>query len=391
LAQLNDSDQLKLAVDGGTPAITGPPPAWPIANDQIREALDRALADHTWGVYHGPWLDELNQQLGQFFDRSHVVCCSSGTVAVELALRGVGVKGGDEVILAGYDFPGNFRAIEAIGATPVLVDVVSGGWIVDFDTIGDSLSETTTAILVSHLHGQIADIPALRQRLQNLGRGDIQIVEDVCQAPGGRLGDQPLGSLGDVSVLSFGGSKLLSAGRGGAVLTNDSRIAQRVKISNDRGNEAYPLSQLQAIVLKPQLEALDATNASRNQNVMRLLEFIQPMETVSNLNPDTFTSGMSPAFFKVPFLLTAGPWTRDQWLNTAQAEGLPVGNGFRGFLNRSDRRCRKVGSLNNCQAAIEQTVLLHHPILLSDDHSIDQIELAFQKLDTAIRTAAKHE
>lgn len=389
MAQLKESDLLNLAVNGGTPAISQPPPAWPTASKEIRAAIDQALNDHTWGAYHGPWLDELNQQLGQFFGCTHVVCCSSGTIGVELALRGLGIKPNDEVILAGYDFPGNFRAIEAVGATPVLVDVVTGGWIMGFDSIEDSLSKQTTAILVSHLHGQIADIPVLRQRLEELGRGDVQIVEDVCQSPGGRLANQPLGTFGDVSVLSFGGSKLLSAGRGGAVLTNDSRIAQRVKISNDRGNEAYPLSQLQAMVLTPQLKALDATNAKRNRNALRLLDSIQPMPTVSSLTPATFSDETSPAFFKVPFLLNSDPWLRDQWIHAAQAEGLPIGSGFRGFLNRSERRCRKVGSLQNCKTAIEQTVLLHHPILLSNDDTIDQIELAFRKLDTAIKDGNK--
>ena len=181
----------------------------------------------------------------------------------------------------------------------------------------------------------------------------------------------------------------MSAGRGGAVLTNDSRIAQRVKIANDRGNEAYPLSQLQAMVLTPQLKALDAMNAKRNRNALRLLDFTQPMPTVSSLNPQTFGDETSPAFFKVPFLLSCDPWLRDQWLYAAQAEGLPIGSGFRGFLNRSERRCRKVGSLQNCKTAIEQTVLLHHPILLSNDDTIDQIELAFRKLDTAIKDGNK--
>jgi len=189
-----------------------------------------------------------------------------------------------------------------------------------------------------------------------------------------------------VAALSFGGSKLLSAGRGGAVLTNDSRIAQRVKIANDRGNEAYPLSQLQAMVLKPQIEALDGMNSKRNQNVIRLLEFLRPMTSVSILDPHAVTNDMTPAFFKVPFAINDGPWSRDRWLKAAEAEGLPVGSGFRGFLNRSARRCRKAGSLENCKNAIEQTVLLHHPILLSDDAALDQIELTFRKLDSAIRT-----
>ena len=349
------------------------------------------MADHTWGVYHGPWLDELNQQLSQYFGREHVVCCSSGTVAVELALRGTGAKPGDEVVLAGYDFPGNFRAIEAVGATPVLVDVIAGGWIMDFDAVKESLSEKTHAILVSHLHGQVTNIATLRETLNQLGRGDVQIIEDVCQAPGGRFDGQPLGALGDISVLSFGGSKLLSAGRGGAVLTNDSRIAQRVKIANDRGNEAYPLSQLQAIVLTPQIKALDDLNAKRTENALRLQTFTESLATLTGIQPQSSDVDIAPAFFKVPLQLNCEPWSRDQWLTAAQAEGLPIGTGFRGFLNRSERRCRKVGSLQNCKTAIEQTVLLHHPILLADDETIGQVEMTFQKLDSSIKAAADHE
>lgn len=381
---MNKSDPLKLAADGGQPAITQPPPAWPIANAAIRDAIERALADSTWGTYHGPWLDKLEDQLRQTFDVSHVACCSSGTVAVELALRGVGVKQNDEVILAGYDFPGNFRAIEAIGAMPVLVDVVAEGWVMDFEAIESALSDKTVAVLVSHLHGQLADIPALRKRLENLGRGDVQIVEDVCQTPGGTLGDRPLGSFGHVSALSFGGSKLLSAGRGGAVLTNDSRIAQRIKIANDRGNEAYPLSQLQAVVLGPQVEQLDLMNAQRNRNADRLLKFVEPMTTLSGMTQQVTEKNITPAFFKVPFILKPEQWSRERWLHAAQAEGLPVGSGFRGFLNRSSRRCRKARPLENCKIAAEQTVLLHHPVLRSDDHTIGQIEQALQKLETAI-------
>jgi dTDP-4-amino-4,6-dideoxygalactose transaminase len=391
LAQLNEPNPLKLAIDGGTPSITQAPPAWPIANDEIRAAIDQAMADHTWGVYHGPWLDELNQQLSQYFGREHVVCCSSGTVAVELALRGTGAKPGDEVVLAGYDFPGNFRAIEAVGATPVLVDVIAGGWIMDFDAVKESLSEKTHSILISHLHGQVTNIPTLRETLNQLGRGDVQIIEDVCQAPGGRFDGQPLGALGDISVLSFGGSKLLSAGRGGAVLTNDSRIAQRVKIANDRGNEAYPLSQLQAIVLTPQIKALDDLNAKRTENALRLQTFTESLATLSGIQPQSSDVDIAPAFFKVPFQLNCEPWSRDQWLAAAQAEGLPMGTGFRGFLNRSERRCRKVGPLQNCKTAIEQTVLLHHPILLADDETIGQVEMTFQKLDSSIKAAADHE
>ncbi len=381
---MNSPHELTLAIDGGKPAVTQAPPAWPIADEVIRKAMDQAFAEDTWGTYHGPWLDALIDQLANAFEQSHAICCSSGTVAVELSLRGVGVKTGDEVIVAAYDFPGNFRAIEAVGATPVLVDVVADGWVLDVDLIEAALSPKTTAVLVSHLHGQVADIPLLRRRLAKIGRADVRIVEDVCQAPGARLDDRPLGAFGDASALSFGGSKLLSAGRGGAVLTSDPRIAQRMKIANDRGNETWPLSQLQAIVLGPQIDQLDNLNGERNQNAFRLLKSVETMQSLSGMNQKVRTNVVTPAFFKVPFILKTDRWSREQWLHAAQAEGLPVGSGFRGFANRSERRCRKSGSLDHARIAAAQTVLLHHPILQSDDRTIGQVLHAFQKLDSAI-------
>ena len=136
---------------------------WPIVSDEIKSNVDQALADGSWGQYDGRWTDELTVKLQQEFKSQQVTLCSSGTVAVELALRGAGVKPGDEVILAGYDFPGNFRAIEAIGAKPVLVDVVEDGWVIDANHVQAALSDLTSAIIVSHLHGQVADIGSIRQ------------------------------------------------------------------------------------------------------------------------------------------------------------------------------------------------------------------------------------
>ena len=96
---------------------------WPVADDQIRESIIASIDDGDWGAYHGRYTSQLSDQLQQWLSIDHALLCCSGTVAVELALRGVGVSAGDEVVLAAYDFPGNFRAIEAIGATPVLIDV----------------------------------------------------------------------------------------------------------------------------------------------------------------------------------------------------------------------------------------------------------------------------
>src|SRR5687767_1262281 len=107
---------------GGRPVRPQGPPPWPPADPDILDALTRAVHDGSWGVYHGPNCAALEQSLSTQFQIEHVHLCGSGTFAVELGLRALNVSSGDEVLLAAYDFPGNFLSIHAVGALPVLVD-----------------------------------------------------------------------------------------------------------------------------------------------------------------------------------------------------------------------------------------------------------------------------
>src|SRR5438105_1224148 len=113
------TDDMRLAIQGGKPLLRQGPPTWPRPDDDIRAALAAAYADGTWGRYHGPHGEQLKSLLADLCGVSHAWLCSSGTIAVELALRGLKIGPDDEVILAAYDFSGNFRAIEAVCARPV--------------------------------------------------------------------------------------------------------------------------------------------------------------------------------------------------------------------------------------------------------------------------------
>lgn len=307
----------------------------------------------------------------------HAILCCSGTIAVELALRGVGVSAGDEVILAAYDFPGNFRAIEAIGATPVLVDVQAGSWVVQTNDIEQAVSDKTKAILVSHLHGQIANIPKIKAIVEATGRA-IPIVEDACQSPGGMSAGKPMGTLGEVGVFSFGGSKLLSAGRGGAVVTNDDSVAQRIKVFSERGNDSFPLSQLQAAALLPQLGQLRTFTDRRLKAASFLCEHINQIDGLTTLDLSTLSheNGNSEnvnAIYKVPVRIEPVGGDVEALVAELQAHGLPVGTGFRGFYRRSNRRCRKPVELPNSKMAAEQTLLISHPVLLHDRATLELI------------------
>lgn len=354
-------------------------------------SLAAAFADGHWGRYHGPYTEQLIDRLAGTHQVEHVHLCSSGTIAVELALRGLKVGEGDEVVLAGYDFPGNFRSIEAVAARPVLVDLDPSGWFASSQAIEEALTPQVRAVIVSHLHGSLAPMRQLRELADRRG---FALVEDACQSPGALVDGRPAGSWGDVGILSFGGSKLLTAGRGGAVLTNRDDVAQRIRVFTDRGNDAFPMSQLQTAALLPQLDSLADRNAVRLQNAQRLLAQLKHLPLLESLQPDSFSAtstgepaGNRPAFYKLGWLLSAAGTdsTTRRWLIAAlQAEGIAIDEGFRGFVRRSSARCRTVGSLDRAAHAAAGTLILHHPALLQPTDYIDRLARTINEVVAAL-------
>lgn len=373
-----------LALNGGPPCVPQGPPVWPRSKPAVREALLAAYADGSWGRYHGPYTQRLREQLAVLTGQSHVWLCASGTVAMELALRGLGIAPGEEVILAAYDFPGNFRAIEVVGARPVVVDLTPGTFTIDPQAILEALSPQTKAILVSHLHGHLAAMPTLRALADT---HQLALIEDACQVPGATVAGQPAGSWGDCSILSFGGSKLLTAGRGGAVLTRRPEIWQRIKIYAERGNDAYPLSELQAAVVLAQLPDLAEENLRRAQAVQILISGGRSNSFLKWL-AGTSGEGDRPAFYKLPLWVSSGDKSEDEaeqevrrrFITALQAEGVAADEGFRGFFRRSAQRCRQVGSLAAARQAAARTVLLHHPVLLEDEQTLAGVRQAMEKV-----------
>jgi dTDP-4-amino-4,6-dideoxygalactose transaminase len=382
---VSSSSTDRLALDGGPPILPEGPPSWPRPNEAVQAALATAYADGSWGRYHGPHCERLRDLLAEMHGVRHAWLCSSGTIAVELALRGLKVGVGDEVILAAYDFPGNFRAIEAIGARPVLVDLAAGTWTLDVDQVAAAISPETKAIVVSHLHGSHDDMQRLRELANERG---LTIVEDACQVPGAMIAGRAAGSWGDCGILSFGGSKLLTAGRGGAIVTDREDVLQRIKICCERGNDAFPLSELQAAVLIPQIPQLPAANARRLSAVRALLT---ASANVSGLSPLTLPQDplVQPAFYKLPWLLAGNDdacnspqfeQLRRRFIAAIQAEGVAIDEGFRGFARRTSQRCRVVGDLAHARRAAAGTVLLHHPVLLEPAETLARVGQAIAKV-----------
>lgn len=348
------------------------PPMWPLLDEAVEAALQRAFADGSWGKYHGSNCRELADRLAVLHDCEHVVLTCSGTAAVELALHGLNVGTDDEVILSAYDFEGNFKNVLMVGAKPVLVDVDARSGQFDVSQLQAARSPRTKAIIVSHLHGGVVAMPAVRAFADQHG---ISVIEDACQMPGATVQGRVAGTWGDVGVLSFGGSKLLTAGRGGALMTRDNGIAQRIRLHTQRGNDAYPLSELQAAVLVPQLDRLAERNQLRTENVSRLLALLSDlaglrcvMETAASGDPRRAQSlDTQPGFYKLGFWFDAAAFgcSRDDFASAMRAKGIALDPGFRALHRTHARgRFRAVNDLPHATRADESILVLHHPILL---------------------------
>jgi dTDP-4-amino-4,6-dideoxygalactose transaminase len=366
------------ALFGGPPACPQGPPSWPPADDDVQQALQAAYASGSWGAYHGGLVERLEDALARYHRVAHAVTCASGTYAVELALRALKVGPGDEVVMAAYDYSGNFLTIHALGAFPILVDVAATNWNLDPERVEAALGPQSRAILASHLHGGVVPMRELRDLADKHG---LSLIEDAAQMPGAPIQGRKAGTWGDAGILSFGGSKLLTAGRGGAVLTPRSDVHQRLRTLEYRGNRVSPLSELQAAVLLPQLEKLDARNVARTRSVQRLTSRLQ---AISGLRPfGTSLPETQPGYYKLGFQYDASQFglSRARFVEAVRAEGVSLDEGFKALhIGRSPRRYRAGSSLTESDRAHVGTVVLHHPVLLSAEPQIDEVVSALYKI-----------
>ena len=310
--------------------------------------------------YVGRYSAGLTEQLAAQHLGADVLLASSGTAALEIALRAAGVDAGDEVILSAYDYPGNFWAIDRVGARPVLIDL-DQGWNISTEqldrALDNALPNRLKALVASHLHGQMQPAAELREWCD---RHQLVFIEDNCQALGASHGDRPSGTLGHVGIISFGGGKVLSAGRGGALLTEDAAIAQKARLASGAGSGPYALSEIQAAVVLAQLPWLPQLTQACRDFFGRVQQSLERRSS-----PHLFPAGVDlsrTAFYQGGWLLPPGMGSahRDALVSGLRGRGIAAGTGFSGFHRRSTRRCRTVGELPHTAAVVARTWIIHH-------------------------------
>jgi dTDP-4-amino-4,6-dideoxygalactose transaminase len=235
----------------------------------IRRAIDRVVA-RGWFVL-GPEVEAFEQEFASAAGAGHAVGVGNGTEAIALALRALGIGAGDEVITAPLSAAYTALAVLMVGARPVFADIDPGRLTIDPDRVAAAVGPRTRAILPVHLYGQAADMTAIEQIA---ARHRLAIVEDCCQAHLGTVGGRPVGTIGAAGAFSFYPTKNLGAlGDGGAVVTNDSVLAEKIKrLRNGGQTDRYlhqeaginsRLDEIQAAVLRARLPRLSAWTERR--------------------------------------------------------------------------------------------------------------------------------
>jgi dTDP-4-amino-4,6-dideoxygalactose transaminase len=236
---------------------------------QILEALTRVLTSGQ--VILGPEVAALEQEVARYCGAAHGIGCASGTDALSLALHGLGIGPGDEVILPPFTFFATAGCICRAGARPVFADIDPVTFNLDPAQVEAKITDRTRAIMVVHLYGQCADMEALGAIA---ARHSLPIIEDAAQAIGAEFDGRRAGSMGVVSCFSFYPSKNLGAyGDAGMVTTNDAQLATHIACLRVHGMEPKyyhkhlgwnaRLDAVQAAVLRVKLPHLDRWTASR--------------------------------------------------------------------------------------------------------------------------------
>jgi dTDP-4-amino-4,6-dideoxygalactose transaminase len=252
----------------------------PIRDEIGEDALARMAAVVQRGDFvGGAATDEFEAAWANYCGRTDAVGVGNGTDALELTLRALGIGAGDEVIIPANTFIATPAAVEAAGATPRFVDVDAATLLVTADLIAEAISSRTAAVIPVHLFGQIPDMDAIGRVARRAG---IAVIEDAAQAHGARWRGRRAGSFGEAACFSFYPGKNLGAfGDGGAVVTDDPALADRVRSLGNHGRAEHSkhvherigtnsrLDTLQAAVLLAKLPCLDRWNASRRRAAMR--------------------------------------------------------------------------------------------------------------------------
>ncbi len=333
----------KPAILGGTAMSQGEYSSWPILQGDEEKLLLEVLRSGQWfrGDTKLHMVDKFENEYAAMNKAKYCIATNSGTSALVASMAALDIGPGDEVVTSPYTFIATINSILSHYALPVPVDVDLESFQLDAKAAEAACTDNTRCLMPVHIGGAPADMDAF---LEIGDRRKIRVIEDACQAHLGRWKGRNLGTLGDTGCFSFQVTKNLSCGDGGAVLTNDEFLAEKIFQchNNCRQRKVTSLdfsyqsvravnqrmTEFQGAVLLGQIQGIEAYAETRQENGMYLNRLLSEIPGVipAKLYPGTTRNAWHLYMFRIDkdkFGLS-----RDQFVNAIQAEGIPCSEGY---------------------------------------------------------------
>ncbi len=324
-----------LAILGGQAVRTAPLAPWPLFNEKEETRILDVLRGRAWGgqPFPGKYSTLFATGFAKLHDATYGQCVNTGTVAIQAALKAIGIRPGDEVLVPAYTWEGTVGPVLLVNAVPVFVDVDPETYCMDAAAAEAAITPKTRAILPVHLGMRFADMDALPEIAR---KHSLKIVEDCAHAHGGKWRGRGAGSIGDLGTFSFQSSKLITCGEGGAVITNNLEYHERVQTYINAGRASvtdqfhhrtigfnYRLGEFQAALLSAQLESLPQQSATRMANMAYFEEQLAKTEAIGLLKPEPRITSVAPYGYVLKyFSARAKDIPRAAFVAALQLEGI---------------------------------------------------------------------
>lgn len=333
-----EKEALQLALFGGSPVRDSSKswPPWPVHDDRERVALMEVLESGRW--FFGERVKSFEKVFADFQGARYCITCNSGTAAAEIILQALNIGHGHEVIVPPYTFIATASAVLRVGAVPIFVDI-DDSWCMNPDLIEAAITPRTRAIMPVHFGGRICDMDRINSIAEHHG---LNVIEDACHCWGGRWEGRGAGTLGCCGFFSFQLSKNITAGEGGAIVTNDEVLAEKIRsiVNCGRGPEGSPwyhhvnvgtnarMTEFQAAILLCQLERLEEQLFCRARNAAVLNHGLEAISGIKPQRDSNRITRRSYHLYCMRFDEKEFGCSREQFVKAANVEGWPVTAGY---------------------------------------------------------------
>ena len=241
-----------------------------------------------WISSHGKYIEQFESGFAKFCGVKHGVGCFNGTVAIHLALEALGIGKGAEIIVPSFTMIASANACIYAGARPVLVDADKETWTIDVNKIKERITKKTRAIMPVHIYGHPCDMKPIWELAE---RYNLKVIEDAAEGHGAEYNGKRAGSLSDAAAFSFYANKILTMGEGGAVTTDDDKVADKVRLLRNHAftpnrfvHEVlgfnYRITNIQAAIGLAQVENADKLVEMRRRNAKLYMDLLSDVDGI---------------------------------------------------------------------------------------------------------------